>query len=231
MDKNLKHLQLRINYDFRDESLLVKALTHPSYSSEAGYQRYESNQRLEFLGDAVVELVASEYLYRKYPTDEEGELSEKRTSLVFEPALAASAKNLDLGKYIYLGVGETGSHGYEKPSILSDAFEALAGAIYLDGGMDEATRFINRFVLDFIDELSLLNDSKSRIQKYVQSMHGNTLRYETTKLKNDAENPGFKSLLYVNEKLISNGWGLSKREAEQDAAGKACRKLNIVRCT
>lgn len=228
MTRDLKKFQSVIVYDFKDEKILKQALTHPSFSSESGKQRYKSNQRLEFLGDAVLELVTSEFLYKKHPTDEEGELTKRRSSLVFEPALALCAKNIGLGENIYLGVGENLSKGYEKPSILSDAFEALIGAIYLDGGLENARKFIERFVLKSIDELSLLHDSKSLLQRYVQSTQGNSLRYETVELKKLKGSASFSTKLYLNDLLISIGSGLSKKQAEQDAAGKACEKLDIV---
>lgn len=230
MGKNLKKFQEIIAYHFEDEKILRQALTHPSFSSESGKERFKSNQRLEFLGDAVLELITSEFLYKKHPTEEEGELTKRRASLVFESALAVCAKNIGLGQYIYLGVGEALSHGYEKPSILSDAFEALTGAIYVDGGLDAAKRFIEKFVLNSIDELSLMHDSKSLIQKYVQSDPQRTLKYETFLSKDESKVQTFKSELYINEDLISVGWGSSKKGAEQDAAGKACEKLELVEC-
>lgn len=227
MNKDIDKLQKAIDYRFRDSELLICALTHPSYSSEAGQERYKSNQRLEFLGDAVLELVVSDYLYREHPTEEEGELTRKRSSLVFEAALAVCARNIQLGDYILLGIGETGCRGYEKPSILSDAFEALIGAIYLDGGFKEARRFIYRFVTERIDELSLLHDGKSLIQKYVQRTAGNTLSYTTSEILSEDGAQSFKAELYINDELISEGIGQSKKIAEQEAAGKACKRLNI----
>lgn len=228
MNKDVAKLETIIDYNFNDRKLLKQALTHPSFSSEAGKQRFKSNQRLEFLGDAVLELVASEFLYKKHPTEEEGELTRRRASLVFESALALCAENIGLGDFIYLGVGETKANGYEKPSILSDAFEALIGAIYLDGGINEARRFIASFVLSSIDELSLLGDFKSLIQQFVQSAHGRTLRYETLSQTDDAKKQTFMARLYIDENLISEGIGNSKKEAQQDAAHKACKKLDIV---
>ncbi len=223
----LTELEKIISYKFNDITLLRTALTHPSYSSEAGQERYKSNQRLEFLGDAVLELVTSDYLYKAHPKDEEGILTRKRSSLVFEAALAVCAKNIDLGRYILLGVGEKNCHGFEKPSILSDAFEALIGALYLDGGFEAARQFIFERVICSIDELSLLHDGKSLIQKYVQSTSGNTLSYELEEQKQDDRTIGFKARLYINNELISDGSGQSKKIAEQDAATKACKRLNI----
>lgn len=227
MKKDLVKLQNAIGYHFNDEMLLKQALTHPSYSAEEGFQRYKSNQRLEFLGDAVLEMITSEFLYLEHPMEEEGELTKRRSSLVFESALALCAKNIDLGENIFLGVGETQFKGYEKPSILSDTFEALIGAIYLDGGIDKVRGFISKFVFQSIDELSLLDDSKSLVQKYVQNKGGSVLRYETL-ASDDEKSPRFRSKLFIDEKLISNGFGPSKKQAEQDAAKKACKKLDII---
>ncbi len=228
MHKDIDKLQKTIGYTFKNANLLTLALTHPSYSSEAGLERYKSNQRLEFLGDAVLELVVSDYLYKEHPTEEEGELTRKRSSLVFEAALAVCARNIGLGEFILLGIGETGCRGYEKPSILSDAFEALIGAMYLDGGIDAARTFIYKFVTERIDELSLLHDGKSLIQKYVQKTAGNTLFYQTEEvIPTDGALRCFRASLYINGELISEGIGQSKKIAEQDAAGKACKRLNI----
>ena len=159
----LKGLEQRIGYSFSDTALLRTALIHPSYSSEQGLDRSRSNQRLEFLGDAILEGVVSDYLYREHPTVEEGELTRLRASLVFETALAVCAKDIGLGEYLFLGKGEERSGGREKNSILSDAFEALIGAVFLDGGVGPAKQFIYDFVINDIDELSLLKDDKSRI--------------------------------------------------------------------
>ena len=165
MIKDLDKLQKVIGYDFNDSGILRQALIHPSYSGEMRMQRYESNQRLEFLGDAVLELVVSEYLYKEHPQIEEGELTRKRSSLVFEAALNECAKLIGLGDFIYLGRGEDMGQGREKPSILSDTFEAVIGAIYLDGGFEAAKQFIHSFVINNIQEMSLLRDGKSLIRK------------------------------------------------------------------
>jgi ribonuclease-3 len=220
-------LEKTICYSFKDKGLLEQALSHPSYSAEAGLPRYKSNQRLEFLGDAVLELVISDYLYREHREAEEGRLTRQRQSLVFEAALAVCAERIGLGRFIRLGVGEAASRGYEKPSILSDTFEAVIGAVYLDGGYEAAKSFVHSFVTDSIDELTLLNDGKSLIQQYVQNKPGNTLSYNTDYVdKNDRER-GFKADLLINDEVVSTGFGRSKKTAEQDAAGMACRKLNI----
>ena len=225
--ERLRELEDIIGYSFRDKKLLKKALSHPSYSSEAGLQRSESNQRLEFLGDAVLEAVISDYLYRVHPDLEEGELTRIRASLVFETALAVCARDLGLGEYLLLGIGEERSGGREKNSILSDAFEAVIGAIYIDGGIDQAAAFIHRSVISDIDELSLFRDSKSLIQEFVQKERGGTFRYETASLGGPDHMKRFKSELYIDDELVSSGTGQSKKTAEQAAAQAALRQLNI----
>ncbi len=227
MIRDLKKFQKIIGYTFQEEGLLKQALIHPSYSGEMHMQRYESNQRLEFLGDAVLELSISEYLYQVHPKVEEGELTRKRSSLVFEAALEACARSISLGDYLYLGRGEDTGMGREKPSILSDAFEAVIGAIYLDGGFDAARAFIQRFVIDNIEEMSLLRDGKSLIQKYVQSQPDQTLEYQVFDLEAPGHAERFKAELYINHELIAEGRGQSKKIAEQNAAVSACRKLQI----
>ena len=227
MIRDLDRLQSIIGYTFTDKGILKQALIHPSYSGEMHMQRFESNQRLEFLGDAVLELVTSEYLYTEHPQTEEGELTKKRSSLVFEAALNECAKNIGLGDYIYLGRGEDAGGGREKPSILSDTFEAVIGAIYLDGGFEEAKRFIHSFVIDKIDEMSLLRDGKSLIQKYVQKDPEAVLEYKLEEVAEPGHPERFKAQLFINGRYISEGRGQSKKHAEQNAAVAACRKLNV----
>ncbi|MBQ9420130.1 MAG: ribonuclease III [Lachnospiraceae bacterium] len=228
MEKDINRLEDTIGYHFRDDALLRQALIHPSYSGEMKLQRYESNQRLEFLGDAVLELAVSEYLYNVHPMVEEGELTRKRSSLVFEAALEVCARSIGLGNYLYLGRGEDISLGREKPSILSDAFEAVIGAIYVDGGFDAACTFIDRFVIGQIDELALLKDGKSLIQEYVQRSNDGVLEYRTDAIAGPDHMKNFRSELFINHELVTDGYGHSKKNAEQDAARKACRLLNLV---
>lgn len=227
MNTNLRELEDTIKYLFSDEELLRQALYHPSYSGEMRWGRERSNQRLEFLGDAVLELVVSDYLYRAHPDVEEGELTRMRSSLVFEAALTVCARDISLGDYIYLGKGEDSSLGREKPSILSDTFEAVIGAIYLDGGVEAAKRFIYTFLIDDIDEMSLLRDGKSLIQEYTQRFENMSLRYNTFSLDSPDHQKKFRSELYINEKLVAEGNGHSKKTAEQDAALKAIRIMGI----
>jgi len=214
-------LEESIGYKFENHDLLKLALTHPSWSGEMRKDRTNSNQRLEFLGDAVLELAVSEVLYEKHPELSEGELTRMRASLVCEPALCVCAQNIGLGKYLYLGKGEDSSGGREKPSILSDAFEALIGAVYLDGGFEKARNHIYRFVLAAVDEYSMLADGKSMIQELVQKDSHSVLSYET--VASDTEQVRFHSVLSINGETVSEGDGNTKKAAEQDAALKALK--------
>ena len=227
MNTDLETLQAKINYHFKDSLCLKHALIHPSYSGEMRWGRERSNQRLEFLGDAVLELIISDYLYRTYEKLEEGELTRKRSSLVFEAALNVCARDIGLGDYIYLGKGEASSNGREKPSILSDTFEAVIGAIFLDGGYGAAKRFIYEFLIDDIDKLSLLHDGKSVIQEYTQRFSDMPLRYNTYSLESPDHQKQFRSELYIREELIASAEGHSKKCAEQNAALIAIKKLGI----
>ena len=227
--KALADLQNAIHYQFKDKALLNQALVHPSYSSEMRWNRCESNQRLEFLGDAVLELIVSDYLYHSHPETEEGSLTRMRSSLVFEPALTVCAKDIGLGSYLLLGKGEENGGGREKPSILSDAFESLIGAIFLDGGYDAARRFIYEFIINDIDELSLLHDGKSLIQEYTQRSGNQKLSYETVSMADCPDHlMQFKSSLFINDRLVATGFGKSKKIAEQAAAAEAIKRLHIT---
>ena len=146
MKRNLKELEHRIGYTFQDFALLKKAMSHSSYVNEEHLPKYECNERLEFLGDAVLELVSSEFLFFEHPTTPEGELTKTRASMVCEPALAFCAREIELGEYLLLGKGEDATGGRKRESVTSDAMEALIGAIYVDGGFANAKEFINRFI-------------------------------------------------------------------------------------
>ena len=225
MNKDLSVLEQIIGYGFQDRDLLKLSMTHPSWSGEMKKTRIESNQRLEFLGDAVLEHVVSDYLYKEHPEKEEGELTRLRSSLVFEAALCLCAEKISLGEFILLGKGEDQSGGRQKPSILSDSFEALIGAVYLDGGFEEARKFIYDHVIVCIDEMALLKDGKSAIQELVQKQNGATLRYETTEEGVGTERI-FHSELWINDRPVAKGTGHTKKAAEQEAARKALKRYN-----
>ena len=165
---NLELLQERIGYRFKDEHLLFQALTHKSYANERQINKTESYERLEFLGDAVLELVSSEFLFHKYVDLPEGELTKMRASMVCEPALAFCARDLELGEFVLLGKGEECTGGRLRDSITSDAMEAVIGAVFLDGGLDAAKEFIYRFILSDLENKKLFYDSKTNLQELMQ---------------------------------------------------------------
>lgn len=160
---NLKELQGKIGYQFKQEGLLRQAVTHSSFANEKHLKKHSDNERLEFLGDAVLEIVSSEFLYKTYPNKSEGDLTKLRASLVCEPTLALCTRELDLGKYLFLGKGEDQTGGRKRNSILSDALESVIGAIYLDGGFEPAKTFIHRFILTDIEHKKLFYDCKTKL--------------------------------------------------------------------
>ena len=165
MNRDLNELQEITGYEFRDKELFCRALTHSSYANEHRMAKKQCNERLEFLGDAVLELVSSDFLYHKYPDKPEGELTKIRASIVCEPTLAYCAADIHLGSYLLLGKGEEATGGRERNSVVSDAMEALIGAIYLDGGFASAKEFIHRFILNDIEHKQLFYDSRLSCRK------------------------------------------------------------------
>lgn len=220
MEENglLKELESSIGYRFHDFQLLCQAMCHSSYANERHLGRLKCNERLEFLGDAVLELVTSEFLYEKYPQMPEGDATKTRASIVCEQSLAFCAASISLGKYIMLGKGEEASGGRERPSITSDACEALIGAIYLDGGFTNAKEFILRFILNDLEHKKLFFDSKTILQERIQAHHEDKLHYELIR----EEGPDHRKLFVVHamlgDRIIGEGSGRTKKAAEQAAA-------------
>ena len=169
MDTKLKELEKKTGYTFKDFSLLEQAMMHSSYTNERHLPKYRCNERLEFLGDAVLELVSSEYLFNESPHTPEGELTKTRASMVCEPSLALCARDISLGDYLLLGKGEEATGGRLRDSVTSDAMEALIGAVYLDGGFTSAKEFIHRFILTDLEDKKLFYDSKTILQEMVQA--------------------------------------------------------------
>jgi len=163
---DIKKFQEVIEYHFHDEKLLRQALTHSSFANEKHLKKHSDNERLEFLGDAVLEIISSEFLYKEYPDKPEGELTKLRASIVCEPTLALCTKDIALGEYLLLGKGEDQTGGRGRKSILSDALEAVIGAIYLDGGFANAKEFIHKYILTDIEHKQLFYDSKTILQEY-----------------------------------------------------------------
>lgn len=216
-----KELEVRIGYKFHCRSYLEQALRHSSYVNERHMDRSENNERLEFLGDAVLELVTSEYLFRTYPVMPEGEATRTRASIVCEQTLALCAKDLELGSYLYLGKGEERTGGRQRPSVTSDALEALIGAIYLDGGFTSAKEFIDRFILNDIEHKQLFYDSKTILQEKMQGTYGKEVHYEVLKEEGPDHNKTFTVCVKMEEQVLGEGTGRTKKAAEQEAAYRA----------
>ncbi len=222
-----KQLQFQevIGYEFHQGGLLVQALTHSSYANEKRMRRHSDNERLEFLGDAVLEIVTSEFLYNQYPKLSEGQLTKMRACLVCEPALAHCTDELHLGDYLLLGRGEEHTGGRHRKSILSDALEAVIGAIYLDGGFANAKEFILKFILTDIEHKQLFYDSKTILQEIVQGEDLGEIMYELTGEKGPDHDKIFSVTLHIGGKESSRGEGHTKKAAEQAAAYRALLQL------
>ena len=216
----LKEFQKMIEYEFKKEQLLRQALTHSSYANEKHMKKLSDNERLEFLGDAVLEIVSSEFLYHNYEKLPEGELTKLRASIVCEPTLALCTEELRLGDYLYLGRGEDLTGGRKRKSILSDALEAVIGAIYLDGGFANAKEFILKYILTDIENKKLFYDSKTILQEVVQSNH-QQLEYVLIGETGPDHNKSFTVEAHIDDKKMSEGIGHTKKAAEQEAAYKA----------
>jgi len=217
----LLKLERIIHYQFQDIQLLYHALTHSSYANEHHFSRTQNNERLEFLGDAVLEVVCSELLYLHYPGLSEGELTKKRASLVCEPALSVCAREISLGEYLLLGKGEEATGGRYRDSILADAVEAMIGAIYLDGGFANAKEFILAFVLNDVDHKQFFYDSKTTLQELVQGNYTDEITYVLVKEEGPDHDKSFSVEVRLGEKVIGNGQGRTKKAAEQQAAYNA----------
>jgi ribonuclease-3 len=216
----------KLEYVFRDVSLLQKAFIHSSYAFEQGQDLENDNETLEFLGDAVLDLTVGYALINRFPALREGELTRLRAALVQESHLAVMAREIGLGEYLLLGKGEDASRGREKSSILSCAFEAVMGAVFLDGGYEAARQVVERLVVPYIDEKKdamYLADSKSRLQEMIQERHNEGPVYVLEK----AEGPDHAKIFHVSvrfqDKVLATGTARSKKEAEQQAAAEAIR--------
>ena len=220
MSRNVKELEEKIGYNFKDSHLLRHAVTHSSYVNEKHMKKADCNERLEFLGDAVLELISSEYLFFENQTMPEGELTKLRASMVCEKALAFCARDLELGSYLLLGKGEDATGGRFRESITSDALEALIGAIYLDGGFANAKEFILKYILNDLEGKRLFYDSKTILQEVVQGEH-EQLTYVLTHEEGPDHNKSFEVEARIGERVIGSGTGHTKKAAEQEAAYQA----------
>ena len=223
--KKLMELEAKTGYKFQNFDLLINAMTHISYANEHRISYVGNNERLEFLGDAVLELTSSEFLFEKYSQMPEGELTKKRASIVCEPTLALCARELSLGEYLLLGKGEEATGGRRRDSIVSDAMEALIGAIYLDGGFANAKEFVQRFILNDIENKQLFYDSKTTLQEIVQGRYEEDVRYVLLREEGPDHNKSFYMQALLGEKVLGEGCGHTKKAAEQQAAYCAIKKL------
>ena len=209
----LKELQQKIDYQFKDENLLFTAVTHSSYANEHKLHKIHHNERLEFLGDAVLEIVSSDFLFKNFPDMAEGQMSKKRASLVCEPTLAYCARQIGLGKYLMLGKGEDMGGGRNRDSILSDALEAVIGSIYLDGGLNKASKFIMTHVLNDIEHKAMFQDSKTILQEILQKNHRDPITYEVVDMKGPEHNRMFVMQVKLGDTVIGQGSGRTKQAA------------------
>jgi ribonuclease III len=212
----------RLGHDFADPALLGCALTHRSWCAE--HAGYVANERLEFLGDAVLGLVVTDDIFRRHPEAGEGQLSRIRASVVCAPALAEMALELGIGEVLLLGKGEAASGGRDRPSILADAMEAVIGAVYLDGGEDAARRLVERLVAPRLVDAGT-PDHKSRLHELVAQAHDRQIRYEITD-EGPEHDKTFRAVVYLDEEPLGSGSGRSKKQAEQAAAQQAWRQLD-----
>lgn len=226
-DKQFKELQDYIDIQFTNIKGLKQAFTHSSYVNEHRRKPYEDNERLEFLGDAVLELTVSKFLYLKYPMMSEGELTKLRAAIVCEPSLVTFANELQFGKYILLGKGEELTGGRERPALLADVFEAFIGALFLDKGIDFVYTFLEKYVFPKVNEgyFSYVMDFKSQLQELVQRDSTGIIEYKILVEKGPAHNREFVSVVLLNGTEIGTGAGRSKKAAEQHAAQMALEKL------
>ena len=228
MSQDLKVLEEKIGYTFTDFNLLRQAMIHSSYANEKHLPKYKCNERLEFLGDAVLELVASEFLFYENRKMPEGELTKTRASMVCEPALAFCAKELDLGVYLLLGKGEDATGGRERTSVTSDALEALIGAIYLDGGFANAKEFIHRFILNDLENKTLFFDSKTILQEIVQANTKEPISYHLVGEEGPDHDKSFHVSVQIGDEEYGVGVGHTKKGAEQVAAYQSILKLRSM---
>ncbi|MBQ7120139.1 MAG: ribonuclease III [Oscillospiraceae bacterium] len=228
LDEKLISLQKRIGYTFKNANLLERAMTHSSYANENRADGVLDNERLEFLGDSVLGMNTALHLFKKYPDEPEGELTKMRSSLVCTGSLAERAKAINLGDMLRLGHGEESGGGRNRASILADAFEALIGAIYLDSGEESARKFIKKFVFEAEKggEWSV-TDYKTTLQEIVQKNRGEKLSYKMLESNGPDHERSFTVQVLINSNPIGEGYGHSKKEAEQMAAREALKLMGM----
>ncbi|SEN15357.1 ribonuclease III [Lihuaxuella thermophila] len=227
---DLTELEQATGLTFRNKKLFQQAFTHTSFAHERkNHGAHPDNERLEFLGDAVLELAVSEYLFSRFPGMSEGELTRTRARVVCEPSLASFAKELEFGRFVRLGKGEEMTGGRTRPSLLADLFEAFIGALYLDQGLDGVKNFLYTVVFPKINDewLSRMTDAKSQLQEMVQQERLGPLEYRIVDIKGPAHDRHFVAEVYLDNKRLGQGSGRSKKEAEQRAAMEALKHWTI----
>ncbi|CAM2898793.1 ribonuclease III [Paenibacillus sediminis] len=229
LSADLKQLQHQLQIQFQNKQLLKQAFTHASYVNEHRTSQTQDNERLEFLGDAVLELTVSEYLYKTFPNRPEGELTKLRAAIVCEPSLVKFAEALGFGKYVLLGKGEEMTGGRTRPALLADVFESFVGALYLDQGLEAARSFLERFVFPQVADNGKLQmrDYKTELQETIQHHNMGVLEYRIVEERGPAHEREFVSELFMDGQSLGRGVGRSKKEAEQQAAAAALSKLAL----
>ncbi|QQZ07977.1 ribonuclease III [Heyndrickxia vini] len=227
IDEKFKRFQERIGIQFNQLNLLKQAFTHSSYVNEHRKKLHADNERLEFLGDAVLELTVSQFLYNKYPTMSEGKLTKLRAAIVCEPSLVTFANELQFGELILLGKGEELTGGRTRPALLADVFEAFIGALFLDQGLEKVISILEKVVYPKINAgaFSHVMDFKSQLQEFIQKDAAGVLEYVVLQERGPAHNREFVSRVLLNKEELGIGTGRSKKEAEQHAAQVALSKL------
>ncbi|MCI8332512.1 MAG: ribonuclease III [Clostridiales bacterium] len=225
---NKKNIETALHYSFQNETLLLTALTHSSYTNEMKSRGVviECNERLEFLGDSILQIISSEMLFTRFPDLPEGDLSRIRSQIVCEKALNSYAAKIKLGEFLQLGHGEEMNQGRQRPSILADAFEALIAAVYLDSNLDAVKQFLLPFLIEEVSSIELSKkgeDAKSRLQEIIQQERNEKFEYVLIEESGPAHDRVFKVEARLNRNVIGTGSGKSKREAEQNAAAEALR--------
>jgi ribonuclease-3 len=226
---DFESFQKEIGVRFKNEKLLRQAFTHSSYVNEHRGKLYQDNERLEFLGDAVLELTVSQFLYTHFPKMSEGELTKLRAAVVCEPSLVTFANQLKFGDMILLGKGEELTGGRFRPALLADVFEAFIGALYLDQGLDVVFAFLEKYVYPRINkgEFTRVTDYKSQLQEFVQRDGLGEIQYRIVQERGPAHSREFVSEVMLNGTVLGQGTGRSKKEAEQHAAAMAMKQLAV----
>ena len=218
--EKIKELEEKIGYEFKKKELIWQALTHSSFSNEQKINKYKNYERLEFLGDAVLELLSSQFFFETYPDMPEGEMTKLRSSMVCELALAYCARDISLGDYLLLGKGEEITGGRTRDSIISDLMEAVIGALYLDGGLSEADAFVKKYILSDLESKQLFYDSKTILQEEVQR-DGQSLTYELVSETGPDHDKVFMVEARIDGQTVGKGQGRNKKSAQQQAAYQA----------